>query len=73
MSLPQILALLSQVSRQITELEKRIESLEVKLPQNKLLDLVLPDYEGSDTESETSSSEGYQSAPDSFWYKEQGS
>jgi len=53
------------------EVEKRIESIELRLrqqPVHPLIDLTLDDDDDDDDYTDTSSSEGYQSAPASFSY-----
>ena len=69
--LGQILSIVKAISVQIMEVEKRIESIELRLrqqPVHPLIDLTLDDDDDDDDYTDTSSSEGYQSAPASFSY-----
>ena len=69
--LGQILSIVKQISVQIMEVEKRIESVELRLkqqPTHPLIDLTLDDSDDDDYTATDSSSEGYQSAPASFSY-----
>tara|TARA_B100001250_G_C19530056_1_gene669970 strand:+ start:439 stop:651 length:213 start_codon:yes stop_codon:yes gene_type:complete len=68
--LGQILTIVKAISVQIMEVEKRIESVELRLrqqPTHPLIDLTL-DESDDDDYTDSSSSEGYQSAPASFSY-----
>ena len=70
----QILSIVKQISVQILEVEKRIESVELRLKQQPThplfdaFDVTLDDSDDDDYTTTDSSSEGYQSAPASFSY-----
>ena len=67
-----LLGVLRQISQQLSELERRLDDLEHKMEtrQPKLLDLMDDMFESdeSETQSESESEGGYESAPASFQY-----